>query len=110
MAPSLSERVKSKVRRLRQAAAQEPASVLSPPTLPTPSRPASQLATRPTSQPTPSLPTSMDSDTPSLPSLQERLWNEAYDGLKASEPKLVGAYEKILSAKLHGDDPSSVAR
>ncbi|KAI8710889.1 NACHT domain-containing protein [Fusarium sp. LHS14.1] len=115
MAPRLFEKAESKVRnlwptrRLLQAAPKEYASAPSPQTpSPTPSWSASLLATRPTSQPTPSPPTSTDSNTPSLPSLQERLWNEAYDGLKASEPKLVGAYEKILSAELHGDDPSSV--
>ncbi|KAM5342879.1 hypothetical protein ACJ41O_013845 [Fusarium nematophilum] len=40
--------------------------------------------------------------------MQERLWNQAYDELKASEPKLVEAYEKILSAELHRNDPSYV--
>ncbi|WAO93444.1 NACHT domain-containing protein [Fusarium falciforme] len=118
MAPSLFGRVKSKVRRPRQAAAQEPASALSPPAptpSPTPSRPASQLATRPTSQLATCPPTSMVSDASSLPRLQERLWDEAYDGLKrasllkASEPQLVEAYEKILSAGLHRNDLSSIA-
>ncbi|RBA11776.1 hypothetical protein FPRO05_14235 [Fusarium proliferatum] len=110
MAPSLFEKAKFKARRLLQAAPQESASATSPPTpSPTPSRPASQPTTRSTSQPTPSPPTSTDSDTSPLPTLQERLWNEAYDELKASEPKLVEAYEKILSAELHRNDPSSVA-
>ncbi|KAF4987184.1 hypothetical protein FGRMN_10500, partial [Fusarium graminum] len=109
MAPALFGKVKSKGRKLLQAAHRE-SSTPSPQTLsPTPSRPSSQLAARPTSQPTPSPHTSTDSDTSSLTSLQERLWNKAYDGLKTSEPKLVGTYEKILSAKLHEDDPSSVA-
>ncbi|RKK90307.1 hypothetical protein BFJ68_g16492, partial [Fusarium oxysporum] len=107
MAPSLFGKVKSKGRKWFQAVPQE-SSTPSPQTLsPTPSRPASQLATRPTSQPTPSPPTSTDSDTSSLPSLQERLWNEAYDGLKASEPKLVGAYEKILSAEVDRNKSTS---
>ncbi|KAL6352385.1 hypothetical protein LRP88_14152 [Fusarium phalaenopsidis] len=44
-----------------------------------------------------------------LPTLQERLWNQAYDELKANEPKLVEAYEKILSAELHRNGPSSIA-
>lgn len=38
----------------------------------------------------------------------ERIWNEAYDGLKAEEPKLVQAYEKILSLKLTGDPTVSM--
>ncbi|KAH6871193.1 hypothetical protein B0T10DRAFT_261507 [Thelonectria olida] len=45
----------------------------------------------------------------SLPSLQERLWNQAYDELKASAPKVVGAYEAILSARLGRNDSASVA-
>ncbi|KAG8665110.1 uncharacterized protein FPOAC1_013088 [Fusarium poae] len=69
-----------------------------------------QQATQPTSQPPPSPLTSTDAETSPLPSLQERIWNEAYDKLKENEPKLVGVYEKILSAKLHGDDPSSATR
>uniref|UniRef100_A0A0D2XSK0 NWD NACHT-NTPase N-terminal domain-containing protein n=1 Tax=Fusarium oxysporum (strain Fo5176) TaxID=660025 RepID=A0A0D2XSK0_FUSOF len=108
MAPILFEKAKFKARRLLQAAPQE--SVSAPSLLtpsPTPSRPASQPSTRPTSQPSP--PTSTDSDTPPLPSLQERLWNQAYDELKASEPKLVEAYEQILSAELCRNDSPSVA-
>ncbi|KAL3599804.1 hypothetical protein FPOAC2_04032 [Fusarium poae] len=69
-----------------------------------------QQATQPTSQPPPSPLTSTDAETSPLPSLQERIWNQAYDKLKENEPKLVGVYEKILSAKLHGDDPSSATR
>ncbi|UKZ68353.1 uncharacterized protein TrAtP1_009392 [Trichoderma atroviride] len=38
----------------------------------------------------------------------ERIWNEAYDSLKAEEPKLVQAYEKILSSKLNGDSAVSM--
>ncbi|KAM5357116.1 hypothetical protein ACJZ2D_016601 [Fusarium nematophilum] len=110
MAPRWLEKAKSKVVRPRPAAPQESASAPSPPTpSPTPSRPASQPTTRPTSQPTPSPPTSTDSDTSPLPTLQERLWNQAYDELKASEPKLVEAYERILSAGLHRNDSSPIA-
>lgn len=56
----------------------------------------------------PSPPTSTDSETSLLPSLQERLWNQAYDELKASEPKLVEAYERILSAGLRQNYSSSI--
>ncbi|KAH7112761.1 hypothetical protein B0J13DRAFT_488823, partial [Dactylonectria estremocensis] len=74
-------------------------------TLPSkPSQPASQLVT----QPTTSLPSSTDPKT-SLPSLQERLWNQAYDELIAREPKVVEAYETILSAELDRNDSTSVA-
>ncbi|KAI8668591.1 Vegetative incompatibility protein HET-E-1 [Fusarium keratoplasticum] len=111
MAPGWFEsRIKSKVRRLRQTAPQgSTAAPSSPSPSPTPSRPASEPATRTTSQPTPSPPTSTDSKTSSLPSLQEQLWNQAYDELKASEPKLVEAYEGILSARLHRNDSSPIA-
>ncbi|KAH7180157.1 hypothetical protein DER46DRAFT_652334 [Fusarium sp. MPI-SDFR-AT-0072] len=108
MASILFEKAKFKARRLLQAAPQESVSAPSPLTpSPTPSRPASQPSTRPTSQPSP--PTSTDSDTPPLPTLQERLWNQAYEELKASEPKLVEAYEQILSAELCRNDSPSVA-
>ncbi|KAL6904131.1 hypothetical protein GGI43DRAFT_311637 [Trichoderma evansii] len=100
MAPHWFEKVESKAKKLLFSSAPSPPS-------PTPSQPASEPAARPTSQPTPSPPTSTDSETSPLPNLQERLWNQAYDDLKASEPKLVEAYEKILSVGLHRKDPSS---
>ncbi|KJZ69826.1 hypothetical protein HIM_10779 [Hirsutella minnesotensis 3608] len=40
-------------------------------------------------------------------SLQERLWNEAYDELRVNECKIVNAYEVILSTKLHQIDSTS---
>jgi hypothetical protein len=45
---------------------------------------------------------------PELPSasLQERLWNQAYDELKAEESAIVDAYEKFLSAQLQEDGRS----
>ncbi|KAI9786212.1 MAG: hypothetical protein M1839_007622 [Geoglossum umbratile] len=48
------------------------------------------------------------SDTSSSPSLtqSEQLWNRAYDELKRSEPKLLDAYERILSRELKGDTSS----
>lgn len=36
----------------------------------------------------------------------ESIWNEAYDSLKVEEPKLVQAYEKILSIRLNEDHES----
>ncbi|KAI1457056.1 WD40 repeat-like protein [Annulohypoxylon moriforme] len=41
------------------------------------------------------------------PKLQERLWNKAYDDLRSEQPKLVDAYEKLLSSKLRSMDSSS---
>ncbi|EXL40785.1 hypothetical protein FOCG_16729 [Fusarium oxysporum f. sp. radicis-lycopersici 26381] len=102
MAPRWFEKVESKAKKLLSHSAPSPSPS------PTPSQPASEPAARPTSQPTPSPPTSTDSETSPLLSLQERLWNQAYDELKTSEPKLVEAYEKILSIGLHRKDPSSV--
>lgn len=32
----------------------------------------------------------------SLPSLQEQLWNDAYDEIQAKEPKLIEAYEEVI--------------
>jgi hypothetical protein len=37
-------------------------------------------------------------------SLQKRLWNEAYDGLKKTESAIVDAYEKILSQELYRNE------
>ncbi|KAK7592160.1 hypothetical protein V3481_006785 [Fusarium oxysporum f. sp. vasinfectum] len=102
MAPRWFEKVESKTKKLLSHSAPPPSPS------PTPSQPASAPAARPTPQPTPSPPTLTDAETSPLPSLQERLWNQAYDELKASEPKLVEAYEKILSVGLHRNDPSSV--
>jgi hypothetical protein len=39
----------------------------------------------------------------STPTLQERLWDRAYDSLRADEPRLVEEYEKILSHELDGN-------
>lgn len=41
--------------------------------------------------------------------LRERLWNQAYDELKADESDIVDAYEKILSRELSGGDSSSTS-
>ncbi|KAK2669042.1 NACHT nucleoside triphosphatase [Fusarium oxysporum f. sp. vasinfectum] len=102
MAPRWFGKVESKAKKLLSP------SPPSPSPSPTPSQPAFEPAARLTRQPTPSPPTATDAETSPLPSLQERLWNQAYDELKASEPKLVEAYEKILSVGLHRNDPSSV--
>ena len=49
--------------------------------------------------------TKVSSDgTASLPNPSEQLWNNAYDQLKQKEPKLVDAYETILSQALSGDN------
>lgn len=44
--------------------------------------------------------------------LSEEIWNKAYDDLKEREPKIVNAYERILSQEFmkisSGGDPSSI--
>ncbi|CAG9985116.1 unnamed protein product [Clonostachys byssicola] len=85
-----------------------PSSALSASSAPSPPQSGSsttiQAVSRPAACPSPVT----DPTICSLPTLQERLWNEAYDGLASSEPKLVEAYEKILSAELYRNDPDPV--
>lgn len=38
--------------------------------------------------------------------IRTRIWNSAYDKVKEDEPRLVEAYEKILSAQLGDDNPT----
>jgi hypothetical protein len=63
-----------------------------------------QRSTTPNGVPSPENPP-RPANIPEFPSasLQERLWNEAYDALKADEPKIVEAYEKFLSTELQRD-------
>ncbi|CAH0055286.1 unnamed protein product [Clonostachys solani] len=99
MAPRWFKKVESKAKKLLSHSAPSPS-----PSLIT-SQPASGPVTQVTSQSTPSPPTSIDTET--LP-LLKRLWNQAYDDLKASEPKLIEAYKKILLVGLHRKDLSSI--
>jgi len=62
--------------------------------------PATLQAPTSTTQPT-------SSTTSSSPKVSECLWNEAYDKLKQKEPKLVDAYERILSQEIEKDNSSS---
>lgn len=41
---------------------------------------------------------------PTLPTLQTRLWNAAYDAVTEADPKLIDTYERILSSKLKETD------
>ncbi|KAK9443901.1 nacht and wd domain-containing protein [Metarhizium brunneum] len=62
----------------------------------------SQTRDQPPAQPIPDTsppPVSVDSQAPLL-SLQEQLWNQAYDELKTREAEVVNAYETILSVRL----------
>ena len=75
---------------------QQPATTVSD-VLPPPASPAPAASGAATSDTVPST----SSDPP------ERLWNRAYDELKAKEDKWVDAYERILSHELKGYDSSS---
>ena len=68
--------------------------------------PESTNAEGPTLTPDVSVTASEPINMASAPSLQVRLWNEAYDALKETEPKLMDAYERILSLKLLGNQES----
>jgi hypothetical protein len=47
----------------------------------------------------------LGAEAPAIPSLAERLWNEAYNNLRdQKEPELVQEYEKILSHELKEDE------
>jgi len=52
-------------------------------------------------------PTTSDTVPFTSSSLPERLWNQAYEDLKAKEDKWVDAYERILSRELKGGNSSS---
>lgn len=72
--------------------------------------PATEVAHSPTQVDAASLPTSElevpahDDSQMSLSSLQEQLWNQAYDELKMTEPKLTDMYETVLSNVLSLND------
>lgn len=44
-----------------------------------------------------------------LPTLQKRLWNEAYDQVKENEPKVVDRFEELVSAELRRNKAESSA-
>ncbi|KAH7309923.1 hypothetical protein B0I35DRAFT_359209, partial [Stachybotrys elegans] len=100
MAPSwLGSNLSSKFRQRRQSPSLPPS--------PKSSRPASTTAIQTPSQLPQSSPAPKDINTPPSGSLQERIWNQAYDNLKESELKVVNAFEEILSAKLDPNKSSS---
>ncbi|KFA81663.1 hypothetical protein S40288_09150 [Stachybotrys chartarum IBT 40288] len=96
----LGSKLSSMIRWPRQSSSPQP--------LPAPSqlaaKPAATPAVQVTSQPLPSPTTSKDINTRTPPNLQERIWNQAYDNLKESEPKVVDAFERILSAELQPNE------
>ncbi|KAI1776814.1 NACHT domain-containing protein [Hypoxylon cercidicola] len=65
----------------------------------------SSLPTTPV--PAPIQTTSSDAGATLHPTLQGRLWTDAYDGLKREQPKLVDAYERLLSRELGEGNLSS---
>ncbi|KAF4839038.1 Vegetative incompatibility protein HET-E-1 [Colletotrichum tropicale] len=68
-----------------------------------PTTPILQALAPPTTTTEPSSTSALTSEH-SVPSLQERLLVEAYDALKFGEPKVVDAYEKLLSVKVKDTD------
>jgi hypothetical protein len=90
---------------------------VAPPTIhsvPSAKQPLTTISPTPTSQaslPAPTVSSSQPTSSGSLTfissSLRGPLWNQAYDGLKVKEPKLVDAYERILSLELSGGKCSS---
>lgn len=84
MAPSWAKKLESRLKVTRRGTPPEP-------TLTSPSMSISSL-TKPGSEPR---------STSGHLSIQERLWNQAYDDLKTSEAKTVETYEKLLSTELH---------
>lgn len=107
MAPHWSDKIRTKAKRLLPRAVSGPAQafVQTPP--PTSPQPATLSASRPISQSSLPAPIVDDCEIPPLLSIQEKLWNRAYNDLKSGEPKLVEAYEKFLSAELDPDDSAS---
>lgn len=61
---------------------------------------------RPASIPSKSQPPARPDSTKSPTSLPERLWNQAYEQVKAGNLSTVSVYEKILSARLREQDAS----
>jgi hypothetical protein len=88
-----------------QQSAPQPAAVVSSAPLPSPTATVSTAALLSATPPTTATNSRSETDPPATvvygpPTLQEHLWNLAYDGLRADEPQLVEAYEKILSREL----------
>ena len=102
--PSHFTRAKSNVKKL-WTNAPKPGPATSSAPLPVPAQPAPE-PTRSPPQLTPS-PLATELGTLPLPSLQEKIWNQAYDELRANEPKVVDAFEKIVSAELRRDETSA---
>ncbi|PHH50007.1 Vegetative incompatibility protein HET-E-1 [Ceratocystis fimbriata CBS 114723] len=96
-------RAKSRVRKAFRASIQN----TSPATPPVPPAP---VPVQP--EPVPVLQASLDTPSPlptnseseSLASLQEKIWSQAYDGLREKEPKLVQAFEDVVSAEIHHNE------
>lgn len=92
----LFERAKSKARSLYRETARESSSATSPllSTVPT------QPAPRPTNQPPPDAPRTIEIEPLPLHRLQEKIWGQAYDNVRLKEPKILQAFEKTVSLEL----------
>ncbi|PHH49970.1 Vegetative incompatibility protein HET-E-1 [Ceratocystis fimbriata CBS 114723] len=74
-------------------------------------QPAGQSTPQPTGQPlqTASTPQPAKPKPVSLPSLQEKIWQQAYSNLESEEPTLVEAFEKIILSQLHPGTASTAS-
>jgi hypothetical protein len=93
----LQKRVKNKIQGGRQAPGPALSNTSLTPSGVTFSPTSSQFARQPIASMTAEHSASVSRKTSQLPSLQERLWNEAYDDLQKTEPQVVKAFEKIIA-------------
>ena len=91
------ERAKSKVRNLHRVTTLESSSVTATSVLSTvPTQPAPGTTT----QPPVDAPRTTQVEPSPLRSLQEQIWNQAYDALRQKEPKIVLAFESTVATEL----------
>ncbi|KAI0162917.1 hypothetical protein BJ166DRAFT_481863 [Pestalotiopsis sp. NC0098] len=98
------EKIKNKTQAGRQATGPASSITSSIPSRVTPSPTSSRSAPQPIASITAEYSASVSPKTSQLPSLQERLWNEAYDDLRKTEPQVVKAFEKIIAIQLNQNE------
>jgi hypothetical protein len=103
----LREKMENKIQAGRQAPGPALSNTSSTPSGVTLSPTSSQSARQPIASMTAEHSASVSPKTSQLPSLQERLWNEAYDDLQKTEPQVVKAFEKIIAIQLDQNEQDS---
>lgn len=96
------ERAKSKARNIYKVTARESSSATSPVLSTGPTQPAPGTTT----QPPPDAPRTNEIEPLPLHRLQEKIWGQAYDNLRLKEPKIVQAFEIVVSVELERGEPS----